>query len=64
VTRRLMVREVESVAQLATRIPRALRRAVKLYCTATDTTVMAFVTDAIAEKLARENPPASRRRRR
>ena len=40
--------------QLATRIPKTLHRSLKLYCVQTETSVMAFVVDAIQEKLARE----------
>ena len=38
--------------QLATRIPKALHRDLKLHCVETETSVMEFVTQAIAEKLA------------
>jgi hypothetical protein len=38
--------------QLATRIPRALQRKLRLHCVTTETSVMNFVTIAIREKLA------------
>jgi len=38
--------------QLATRIPRALHRKLKLHCVDAETSVMDFVASAIAEKLA------------
>jgi predicted HicB family RNase H-like nuclease len=41
-------------SQLATRIPPALRRRVKLHCVETDVSVMDFVTAAIRERLARD----------
>jgi predicted HicB family RNase H-like nuclease len=37
--------------QLATRIPKALHRDLKLHCVETETSVMEFVTKAIEEKL-------------
>ncbi len=40
--------------QLATRIPKELHRRLKLYCVTSDISVMAFVTKAIEEKLARD----------
>ena len=46
--------------QLATRIPKALHRKLRLNCVQTDRTLMLFVVQAIAEKLKRE---ASRQRR-
>ena len=41
--------------QLATRIPKSLHRQLRLHCIAAETSVMAFVADAIREKL----PPAA-----
>ena len=38
--------------QLATRIPRALHRKLKLHCVDAETSVMDFVASAIEEKLA------------
>lgn len=38
--------------QLATRIPKALHRELKLHCVEAGTSVMGFVTKAIEEKLA------------
>lgn len=37
--------------QLATRIPKALHRDLKLHCVEAETSVMEFVTKAIEEKL-------------
>ena len=48
--------------QLATRIPKTLHRALKLRCVESDTSLMAFVVDALQEKLARET--GARRRKR
>jgi hypothetical protein len=39
--------------QLATRIPKTLHRELKLHCVTADVTVMAFVVDAVRERLAR-----------
>ena len=45
--------------QLATRIPKALHRDLKLHCVEAETSVMEFVTKAIEEKL---KLPASKAR--
>jgi predicted HicB family RNase H-like nuclease len=50
--------------QLATRIPKTLHRNLKLYCVTTETSVMAFVVDAIQEKLRRDASRAPRRAKR
>jgi hypothetical protein len=50
--------------QLATRIPKALHRELKLHCVRTDVSVMEFVVKALEEKLARESSKAERRRAR
>ena len=44
----------EPQVQLATRIPRALHRQLKLYCVHNDTSVMDFVVGAIRDRLTRE----------
>lgn len=44
----------EARVQLATRIPKALHRRVKLHCVHADTSVMEFVVAALKEKLARQ----------
>jgi len=44
-------REGEDYVQLATRIPKALHRAIKLHCVGTETSVMDFVIAAIERKL-------------
>jgi hypothetical protein len=46
--------------QLATRVPKALLRAVKLHVVTNDTTVMQFTVEAIEEKLARNVKPRKR----
>jgi hypothetical protein len=40
------------ITQLVTRIPRALRRRVKLHCLMRETTLTQFVVDAISERLS------------
>ena len=50
--------------QLATRIPKALHRELKLHCVRTDVSVMEFVVKALEEKLGREAGRAERRRAR
>jgi len=50
--------------QLATRIPKALHRELKLHCVRTDVSVMEFVVKALEEKLARESGKSERRRAR
>jgi predicted HicB family RNase H-like nuclease len=50
--------------QLATRIPKALHRELKLHCVRTDVSVMEFVVKALEEKLAREAGRGERRRAR
>ncbi len=44
----------EAWTQLATRIPQALRRALKLHCVKAGTSVQDFVARALREKLDRE----------
>lgn len=41
----------EAWVQLATRIPRRLHREMKLHCVAQEVSLMAFVVDALREKL-------------
>ena len=41
----------EAWIQLATRIPRRLHREMKLHCVANEVSLMAFVVDALREKL-------------
>jgi len=41
----------EALVQLATRIPKALHRDLKLHCVESEESVMAFVVSAIREKL-------------
>jgi len=50
-----MAREKTEVwNQLATRIPKDLRRRLKLHCVTHDTSVMDFVVEALKEKLGRK----------
>jgi hypothetical protein len=63
-----MARSDEGVlVQLATRIPKALHRKIRLHCVHRDMAVMDFVTQALQEKLAppspSEAPPAKPSRR-
>jgi len=46
-----MAEKDEVWVQLATRIPKALHRDLKLHCVEAETSVMEFVTKAIEEKL-------------
>ncbi len=48
-------RDDEVWVQLATRVPKALHRQLKLYCVERDTSVMDFVVTALREKIARES---------
>ena len=57
-----MPKEPRDVVQLVTRIPGFLRRAMKVQCVSTNRSMMDFVTQAIAEKLARDAAPQRRRR--
>jgi predicted HicB family RNase H-like nuclease len=52
--------DVEVWVQLATRIPKALHREIKLYCVRREVSVMDFVTQAIQEKLAAPSSPEAR----
>jgi predicted HicB family RNase H-like nuclease len=53
---------VEAVTreQFTTRVPQSLHRELKLHCVTVGVSVMAFVTKAIEEKLAR-SPAAAKR---
>ena len=57
-----MAKEMGAMVQLATRVPQRVRFAMKLHCVSTDTSMMDFVVQAIAEKLARDAAPQRRRR--
>ncbi len=46
--------------QLATRIPKELHRRLKLHCVTHDVSVMAFVVEAIEERLGRK--PGSKKK--
>jgi len=55
----------EAWVQLATRIPRRLHRAMKLHCVANEVSLMAFVVEALRDKLdAGDDQTGSRRGRR
>jgi len=56
-----MTDQNEAWVQLATRIPRRLHRAMKLHCVANEVSLMAFVVEALREKL--ETPTGNRGRR-
>ena len=56
-----MTDQNEAWVQLATRIPRRLHRAMKLHCVTNEVSLMAFVVEALREKL--ETPTGSRGRR-
>jgi predicted HicB family RNase H-like nuclease len=49
-----MTPDDEQWVQLATRIPKTLHRELKLHCVHLDVSVMAFVVEALREKLARD----------
>ncbi len=46
-----MTDQTEAWVQLATRIPRRLHREMKLHCVAQEVSLMAFVVDALRQKL-------------
>jgi hypothetical protein len=52
-----------SWVQLATRIPKALHRLVKIHCVTTETTVAAFVVAALEEQVCARFEPQVRRRK-
>jgi predicted HicB family RNase H-like nuclease len=57
-------REAYVWVQLATRIPKALHRELKLHCTYAEISVMDFVSEALEQKLARSRgAPAKVRRK-
>ena len=53
----------EPVTQLATRIPKELHRRLKLHCVTSEVSVMAFVVQAIEQKLAHGAGAKGTRRR-
>ncbi len=53
----------EAWVQLATRIPRRLHREMKLHCVAREVSLMAFVVDALREKLQSAGEGATGTRR-
>jgi hypothetical protein len=46
--------------QLATRIPKALHRELRVHCVRREIAIMEFVTKAIQEKLATQSGPPAR----
>jgi hypothetical protein len=56
-----MTEQNEAWVQLATRIPRRLHRAMKLHCVANEVSLMAFVVEALREKLDAPSSRGSRR---
>ena len=52
-----MAKTDEPVGQLATRIPKDLRRRLKLHCVTHEIAVQDFVTQAIEEKLGQKTRP-------
>ena len=56
-----MTEQNEAWVQLATRIQRRLHRAMKLHCVANEVSLLAFVVEALREKL---DAPSSRSGRR
>src|SRR4029453_14967177 len=61
-----MTDQNEARVKLATRIPRRLHREMKLHCVSNEVSLMAFVVDALREKLASAagETPGRRRNRR
>jgi predicted HicB family RNase H-like nuclease len=56
--------QTDAWVQLATRIPRRLHREMKLHCVGREVSLMAFVVDALREKLASAAGQGGRRSRR
>jgi hypothetical protein len=50
--RTAMIHDIQDRVQLATRVPKALLREIKVHCVATGTNLYDFVSQAVAEKLA------------
>lgn len=57
----MLRREDEPWVQLATRIPKPLHQAVRLYCVKNDRTLMDFVMDALEMKLGKAGRRGGRR---
>jgi hypothetical protein len=55
-----MTDQNEAWVQLATRIPRRLHREVKVHCVSHEVSLMAFVVDALREKLTADRRGAGR----
>lgn len=56
-----MAKEDDVLIQLATRIPKALHREIKLYCVQSGISVMEFVAAALEDKLRRSGGRPARR---
>jgi hypothetical protein len=46
----------EPLVQLATRVPKSLHQAIKLYCVRADRSIAEFVTEAVRERLRKLTP--------
>ncbi|HLK10517.1 MAG TPA: hypothetical protein VKW76_04000 [Candidatus Binatia bacterium] len=57
-----MTKEDDVLIQLATRIPKALHREIKLYCVQSSISVMEFVASALEDKLKRDHGRGARRK--
>ena len=59
-----MPNETDDVwVQLATRVPKRIHRALKVYCVTADVSLMSFVTAALREKIERDSGAKTERRR-
>jgi predicted HicB family RNase H-like nuclease len=58
-----MAKEDDVLIQLATRIPKALHREIKLYCVENGISVMEFVAAALEDKLKRDQGRGAVRRK-
>lgn len=51
----MATKQPEALVQVATRVPVTLLRAVKIWCVRHETSVMAFIADAVRDKLRRSS---------
>ncbi len=58
-----MTNDSAELVQLVTRVPRALKRRLKLHCFLQDVTMMNFVIDTLSEELATTGDKTSTRRK-
>jgi predicted HicB family RNase H-like nuclease len=47
--------------QLATRLPKALHRALKMHCVSADVAIMSFIIEAITDRLANQGKKTVRK---